>query len=225
MPHHLGRRRARAHELLGRRRGGTGRRAVRRQIIRALRVRVHRLDGSVRCGRGGRAAVTKRDDVARRRAGREDLADTLGLQPRDVLGRHDAAAEDQHVVDALLAQELEDPAEQVVVRAGQDREPDGVDVFLDRGRDDLLGALVEARCRRPPCPRPGAPAPRSSRPGRARRDPASPRGSAACARAAAAGSVIRVSFTRAPAGSSRPPPGCAPGPRRPSASRSPSRPR
>src|SRR5262249_11992968 len=49
------------------------------------------------------------------------------------------------VAGALLGQELENALEEIVVGAGEDREPDGVGVLLDRGGDDLLGRLVQPR--------------------------------------------------------------------------------
>ena len=52
-----------------------------------------------------------------------------------------------HVVDALLAQQLDDARDERHVGAGEDREPDGVGVLLDHRLDDLLGRLVQARCR------------------------------------------------------------------------------
>ena len=49
------------------------------------------------------------------------------------------------VVDALLAQQLDDARHERHVGAGEDRQPDGVGVLLDDGLDDLLGRLVQAR--------------------------------------------------------------------------------
>ena len=54
------------------------------------------------------------------------------------------ADHDDDVLDAVLAQELEDARHERHVRAGEDRDADGVRVLLDRGLDDLLGRLVEA---------------------------------------------------------------------------------
>ena len=54
---------------------------------------------------------------------------------------------DEHVVDALLVQQLDDPRHERHVRAREDRQPDGVGVLLDDGLDDLLRRLVQARCR------------------------------------------------------------------------------
>ena len=65
-------------------------------------------------------------------------ASSAGIVPPD--GDHD-------VLDALLAQELDDPGHEGHVGAGEDREPDRVGVLLDHGRGDLLGRLVQARCR------------------------------------------------------------------------------
>ena len=54
---------------------------------------------------------------------------------------------------ALIREQLHHPRDQRHVCAGEDREPDGVGVLLDRGLGDLLRRLVQARCRSPPCPR------------------------------------------------------------------------
>ena len=53
----------------------------------------------------------------------------------------------QHVVEAPVAQLLQHPREQGEVGARQQRQPDGVDVLLQGGLGDLLGRLVQARCR------------------------------------------------------------------------------
>ena len=79
------------------------------------------------------------DDVLGRGAGREELLHAHRLEAGDVLGRDDPAPEDGDVAGALLGQQLEDALEEIVVSAGEDREPDGVGVLLDGGGDDLLG--------------------------------------------------------------------------------------
>ena len=57
----------------------------------------------------------------------------------------DRAADDhEHVVGALVAQQLEDARHERHVRAGEDRDPDRVGVLLHDGLDDLLGRLVQA---------------------------------------------------------------------------------
>ncbi len=61
-----------------------------------------------------------------------------------VLGNRSAHHHD-HVLDAVLAQELEDARHERHVRAGEDRDADGVSVLLDRGLDDLLRRLMKAR--------------------------------------------------------------------------------
>src|SRR5581483_4983459 len=98
-------------------------------------------------GSDGRADVLadEADDVLRRRAGREQLLDAHGLQRRDVLGRDDAAAEHRDVVGPLLPEQLEHALEEIVVGAREHAEADGVGVLLQRGGDDLLGRLVQAR--------------------------------------------------------------------------------
>ena len=53
------------------------------------------------------------------------------------------AHDDEHVLGAVRAQAVDDSGYQRHVRAGEDRDADGVRVLLDRGLDDLLGRLVE----------------------------------------------------------------------------------
>ena len=66
------------------------------------------------------------------------------LQLVRVVRRDRAADDDEHVLGAVLAQQLEDARHERHVRAGEDRDADGVGVLLDRGLDDLLRRLVEA---------------------------------------------------------------------------------
>ena len=56
----------------------------------------------------------------------------------------DAAAEDGDVGGALSRRSSITRGNRVVVRAGEDRQRDRVDVLLDRGRHDHLGGLVQA---------------------------------------------------------------------------------
>src|SRR5437016_5176069 len=72
------------------------------------------------------------DGVHRRRrgcAGKEDLADAHGLELRDVLLGNDAAGENQNPLCPLVLEQTHDLGEEHVVRAGEDGEPDGVDVL------------------------------------------------------------------------------------------------
>src|SRR5262249_398723 len=84
------------------------------------------------------------NDVLCGGARREELLHADRLERPDVLGRNDAAAEDDDVLRALLPQQLQHALEKIVVRAGQHAEPDGVGVLLDGGGDDLLGRLMQA---------------------------------------------------------------------------------
>src|SRR4051794_19881042 len=84
------------------------------------------------------------DDVLRRRTRREHLGDAELLELGDVVRRDRPAHREQHVVDALRAQQLDDPRHERHVRAGQDRQADRVGVLLDHGLDDLLRRLVQA---------------------------------------------------------------------------------
>ena len=71
-------------------------------------------------------------------------ATPLPLQLVRVVVRDRAADDDEHVLGAVLAQQLEDARHERHVRAGEDRDADRVRVLLDRRLDDLLRRLVEA---------------------------------------------------------------------------------
>ena len=115
--------------------------------------RVHRLRPVDRDDRGPAVALDRDqirprparspeevDDLRDRRAGREDLGDALLLERGHVLARDRAADDDEHVLDAVLAQPLEDPRHERHVRAREDGDADGVRVLLDGGLDDLPGS-------------------------------------------------------------------------------------
>ncbi len=58
--------------------------------------------------------------------------------------RDRSADDDEHVVAPVLAETVEDLGHERHVRAGEDRDPDGVGVLLHGRLDDLLRRLVEA---------------------------------------------------------------------------------
>src|SRR5262245_21708021 len=93
---------------------------------------------------GARVLVDEGDDLLHRRPGQEDPFHPDLAQPRNVDVRDDAPDDDEHVVEALLFEQLHDARADVHVRPRQDRQADGVGVFLERGADDLLGGLAEA---------------------------------------------------------------------------------
>ena len=69
-------------------------------------------------------------------------------QPLELVGvlrRDRAADDDEDITRVVLAETLYDPRHQRHVRARENRDPDRVRVLLDRGLDDLLRRLVEAR--------------------------------------------------------------------------------
>ena len=66
------------------------------------------------------------------------------LEGRDVVVGDDAAGRHEDVTQAVLAQSVADARQQRHVRAGQDRQPDHVDVFLQRRRDDHRRRLAQA---------------------------------------------------------------------------------
>src|SRR5437899_1513978 len=63
---------------------------------------------------GPDVVVDEADDVLRRRARAEQLLDPDGLQPGHVLGRDDAAAEDDDVLGALPLEQLEHALDEIV---------------------------------------------------------------------------------------------------------------
>src|SRR5688500_14451564 len=85
------------------------------------------------------------DDFGDRSAGGEYGSHAGGQEPRDVVGRNDAAAEDGDSAGAALAQELDDSDEQTVVRTRQETEAYGGEVSLERRVDDLVGRAADAR--------------------------------------------------------------------------------
>src|SRR5512141_817993 len=85
------------------------------------------------------------DDLLDRGPRREHPVDPLFHELRDVVVRDDPAAEEHHVAHLLLAEELDDPRKQVVVRPGEDRQADTVDVLLRRRAHDHFGRLVQTR--------------------------------------------------------------------------------
>jgi len=78
------------------------------------------------------------------RAGREELADAHFFQFFDILVRHDAAAGKQDVIQAAIFQQFEDPWEDRHVGAGEHRNTDYIDVFLERRFRDHLRGLTKA---------------------------------------------------------------------------------
>ena len=72
------------------------------------------------------------------------FGDSLLLKLRQIFLRNDTADENQDVVHPFLAQQLNDTRAESVVRTTQDRNADGVDVFLKRSRSDHLRCLTQA---------------------------------------------------------------------------------
>jgi hypothetical protein len=92
---------------------------------------------------GRNAGAQELDDLARRRARREDGGHAVRLQLLGVVGRDRPSEHDQHVLGALRSQAVEDLRHERHVGAGEDRDADRVRVLLDRRLDDLLRRLVE----------------------------------------------------------------------------------
>ena len=84
------------------------------------------------------------DDVARRRARREDGGNARLLECGDVRLGHDAAADDQRVRHALAAHKLDNLGEEMRMSAREDAQRDDIDVFLQSCFRNLLRRLAKA---------------------------------------------------------------------------------
>jgi response regulator RpfG family c-di-GMP phosphodiesterase len=82
------------------------------------------------------------DDVGGRAARREHLGHTKLFQLRNVVRRDRASHGDDHVLRALLPEQLDDFRNKRHMRAGKNRQADRVSVLLDHRLGDLLGRLV-----------------------------------------------------------------------------------
>ena len=71
------------------------------------------------------------DDLVGRRPGVKISRHARLFEAGDVLVGNDPAAEDGDVLGPSVPQQLDDPREEVIVRTGEDRQRDRVDVFLD----------------------------------------------------------------------------------------------
>src|SRR5207302_8638837 len=96
----------------------------------------------------GRASLSRyrlthvRGDLFQRRPRRKDALDAHFRECGPVRFRDDAASEEKDVVEALLLHQLADAREDVVVRAREQREANGVGVLLQRCLDDLFRCLM-----------------------------------------------------------------------------------
>src|SRR3990170_3991172 len=93
---------------------------------------------------GGSVLSYPLHDVQRRGPGAEYPLEPQLLQLRYVLVRYDPAAEENHVIHAALLQLLHHTREELQMRPREDREPDGVRVFLKRGLRYHLRRLADA---------------------------------------------------------------------------------
>lgn len=70
------------------------------------------------------------------------------LETWDVVFGDNAAAEHLDVISAFLFQQFRNSREQgIIVGAGEDRQTDAIDVFLNGGSNDLLRESGAGRCR------------------------------------------------------------------------------
>src|SRR6266571_8711995 len=89
--------------------------------------------------------LEERDDLAEGRPRTEHHPDARLLQLRDVLLRDDPSGHYDDVARLPFLQELDDRREERHVGAAERRQADRVDVLLDRGLDDVLRRLPQAR--------------------------------------------------------------------------------
>src|SRR5229473_5424474 len=90
------------------------------------------------------ALVDEVDDVLCGSAGKKDFSDAGLFEGGDVGFGDDAADEDGDVGHAFVVEEFHELGADGVVRAGENREADDVDVFLDGGGGDHLRGLAQA---------------------------------------------------------------------------------
>ena len=95
------------------------------------------------CSRASSVDSSHEPISAERRAGREDPGDAQRFEPGDVVVGDDPADQQQHVLAALGLEEVDDARDEHEVGTREQREPEGVGVFLDDRLDDLLGRLVQ----------------------------------------------------------------------------------
>src|ERR1035438_8980981 len=67
------------------------------------------------------------------------------LESGDVVVGDDPTDQQQHVLSTFRLEEVDDPRDEYQVGPGEQRETEGVRVFLDDGLDNLLGRLVQTR--------------------------------------------------------------------------------
>ncbi len=91
---------------------------------------------------GGRSHVLH--DFRERRPRLKHSVDPTIVQGCDVVIRNDAAPKEDDIAGTAGAKQLGDAWKEIAVRAGQQRNPDGVDVLLHRGFNDGLGRLMNA---------------------------------------------------------------------------------
>ncbi len=84
------------------------------------------------------------DDLFEGAAWGEDFCDPDFLQFWDVVIGNDAPGEEENIVQLFLPLQIHDAGEEVHVGAGQNRQADGVHVFLEGGVDDLFRRLAQA---------------------------------------------------------------------------------
>src|ERR1700682_1575069 len=83
------------------------------------------------------------NNVIHGRTGLEDSRHADFLETFDILIGDDAANQHQHVVHFVLLQQIHHPRNDGVVRPRENREPDDLHVFLQRGTDDHLRRLAQ----------------------------------------------------------------------------------
>src|SRR6266700_3184943 len=93
---------------------------------------------------GMNAGTNEFHDLIHGGAGLEDGGDTRFLQRIYVLVGDNSAEDQQHIVHLVLLEQIHYTGNDRIVRTRKNREPDDVDVFLQRGINDHFGSLAQA---------------------------------------------------------------------------------
>src|ERR1700723_1442639 len=93
--------------------------------------------------RSGNAVADKINDGLRGRSGEKNFGDPALLQRGNVRLGNNSADQHGHIVHALAAQQFHQSRTKRIVRAGKNRKPDHVHIFLRRRRSDHFRSLPQ----------------------------------------------------------------------------------
>jgi len=96
-----------------------------------------------RLGCAARVLADEVNDLVHPGARCEDRAHSEFFQTRHIFIGDDSAAKDDYVCQPCFPRQINDSREKCHMRAGQNRQPDRIDVFLHGSAHDHLGSLAE----------------------------------------------------------------------------------